>query len=127
MILFLDDNPQRAVLAYNRMSVKDRSNTIWCQTAEEAIQTVWDYRDRLTKVSLDHDLGGQQYMNTKREDCGMEIIRFLEKKARKEPEEFKKLEGTLFVIHSWNTHAAPIMQDRLSNLGLNSVWIPFGM
>lgn len=127
MLLFLDDDPKRAVLAYNRMPVKDRGETIWCQTAAEAIQTVWDYRDNLTKVSLDHDLGGQQYVNTKREDCGMEIVRFLEKKAHKEPEEFKKLEGTLFVIHSWNTHAAPIMQDRLSKIGLNSVWIPFGM
>ncbi len=127
MILFLDDNAQRAVLAYNRMSVEDRSNTIWCTTAKEAIQTVWDYRDNLTKVSLDHDLEGQQYMNTKREDSGMEVVRFLEKKARKEPKEFKKLEGTLFIIHSWNLHAAPIMQKRLSNLGLNSVWIPFGM
>ena len=127
MILFLDDDAQRAVLAYNRMSIEDRSNTIWCTTAKEAIQTAWDYRDRLTKVSLDHDLEGQQYMNTKREDCGMEVVRFLEKKHRLEPEEFKKLKETLFIIHSWNFHAAPIMQERLSNLGLNSVWIPFGM
>ena len=127
MILFLDDNAQRAVLAYNRMSVEDRSNTIWCRTSKEAIQTVWDYRNVLTRVSLDHDLEGQQYMNTKREDSGMEVIRFLEKKARKEPEEFKKLEDTLFIIHSWNSHAAPIMRERLSNLGLNSVWIPYGM
>jgi len=56
----------------------------------------------------------------------MEIVRFLENKARKEPEEFKKLKGTLFIIHSWNFHAAPRMQERLSNIGLNSVWIPFG-
>lgn len=127
MLLFLDDEPQRAVLAYNRMSVEDRNNTIWCRTAEEAMLTIWDYRDVLKKVSLDHDLGGQEYMNTKREDCGMAIVRFLEKKAHKEPEEFKKLEDTLFVIHSWNNHAAPIMQDRLSKIGLNTVWIPFGL
>ena len=127
MILFLDDAPERAVLAYNRMSVADRNDTMWCQTAAEAIEAIWSYRDVLKKVSLDHDLGGQEYMNTKREDSGMEIVRVLEKKAHKEPEEFKKLENTLFIIHSWNNHAAPIMQDRLSKLGLTAVWVPFGM
>ena len=126
MILFLDDEPQRAVLAYNRMSVADRNDTMWCTTAEEAIEAIWSYRDVLKKVSLDHDLEGQEYMNTKREDCGMEVVRVLEKKAHKEPEEFKKLENTLFIIHSWNSHAAPIMQDRLSKLGLTAVWVPFG-
>ena len=127
MILFLDDAPERAVLAYNRMSVADRNDTMWCKTAEEAIEAIWSYRDVLTKVSLDHDLDGQEYMNTKREDCGMEIVRFLEKKAHKEPVEFKKLENTLFTIHSWNNHSAPIMQRRLSDIGLTAVWVPFGM
>ena len=127
MILFVEHEPQRAVLAFNRMTVEDRNNTMWCQTAAEAIEAIWSYRDVLTKVSLDHDLGGREYTNTKREDCGMEIVRFLEKKSHKEPVEFKKLESILFVIHSWNDHAGPIMQRRLSNIGLNAVYIPFGM
>jgi hypothetical protein len=127
MILFLDDSSARAVLAYNRMPVAERDNTIWCKSAEEAITTLWDYRDTLTKVYLDHDLGGEQYVNTKREDCGMEVVRYLEGMAHKHPEEFNELKDVKVVVHSWNTHAGPIMQDRLSKLGLKVVWTPFGM
>ena len=127
MILFLDDDPQRAVLAYNRMPKGDRENTIWCTTAEETIITLWDYRDQLTTVRLDHDLGGEEYVNTKREDCGMEVVRYLEKMSRDKPEEFEKLKQARFTVHSWNTHAAPIMVDRLSKIGLDVDYVPFGM
>jgi len=127
VILFLDDNPQRAVLAYNRMPETDRGETIWCQTAQEAIITLWDYRDRLDKVYLDHDLGGRQYVNTKREDCGMEIVRYLEKMSNDHPDEFAKLKDTEFVVHSWNGHAGPLMTERLLKLGLDVKYIPFGM
>ena len=127
MILFLDDSPERAVLAYERMPEADRPKTIWCMTAEEAIITLWDYRDQLTSVRLDHDLGGQEYVNTKREDCGMEVVRYLERMHHDKPEEFEKLKAAKFVIHSWNNHAGPIMVDRLSKLGLDVEYKPFGM
>ena len=127
MILFLDDNPQRAVLAHERMPVADRERTIWCQTAEEAILTLWEYRDRLDAVHLDHDLGGEEYVNTKREDCGMEVVRYLEKMSRDKPEEFEKLQAAKFVVHSWNSHAGPIMVERLLAIGLDVEYKPFGM
>jgi len=127
VILFLDDNAQQAVLAYNRMSEEDRGNTIWCQTAEETTITLWDYRDQLSRVHLDHDLGGKQYVNTKREDCGMEVIRFLEKMSNDTPDEFDKLKETEFIIHTWNGHAGPQMVERLQKLGLNVAYVPFGM
>ena len=127
MILFLDDSAHRAVLAYERMSVADREQTVWCQTAEEAIITLWDYRDRLDAVHLDHDLGGQEYVNTKREDCGMEVIRSLEKMSRDKPEEFEKLKRAKFTVHSWNGYAAPIMVERLIKIGLDVEYCPFGM
>jgi len=127
MILFLDDDPQRAVMMYNRMTVEQKEKTIWCKTAEEAIVTLWDYRHRLDMVFLDHDLGGEQYVNTKREDCGMEVIRYLEKMNHKHPEEFENLNSTEFVVHTWNAHAGPIMVDRLKKIGLRVTYKPFGM
>ncbi len=127
MILFLDDSPERAAIAYSRMVEKERSKVIWCMTAEEAIITVWDYRKVLEKVMLDHDLGGKTYVHTSRDDCGMEIVRFLENKARTEPEEFENLKKAQFIVHTWNEYAGPVMVERLKKLGLKTVHIPFGM
>lgn len=127
MILFLDDNPNRAVITHRRMTESERNRVIWCKTVEEAICTLWDYRERLERVMLDHDLGGQQYVNTKREDCGMEVIRYLERLSRKEPKEFDKLKAARFVVHSWNDHAGPQMVERLRKIGLTAYYNPFDL
>jgi hypothetical protein len=127
VILFLDKEPSRAVLAFNRMNKADRENTIWCRTAEEAMCTLWDYRRVLEKAFLEHDLGDVSYMNTGSPECGMEIVRFLEKKARKEPTEFEHLRKVKVTVHTWNEHAGPIMVDRLRKIGLSAELKPFGM
>ncbi len=127
MILFLDKEPNRAVLAFNRMNEADQSKTIWCRTAEEAILTLWDYRHVLETAFLEHDLEDMSYMNTSSPRCGMEIVRFLEQKAAKEPAEFEHLKKVRIVIHSWNEYASPIMVDRLQKIGMKVDWIPFGM
>ena len=124
MILFLDDDPNRAALAYQRMNEEDRNNTIWCQTAEEAIYTLKDYKEVLTQVYLDHDLGGQTYVHSAREDCGMEVIRFIEKLSA---EDLAYFNGTKFVVHTWNESAGPKMVERLHKLGLGAEYKPFGM
>lgn len=124
--LFLDDDPNRAAIAYQRMTKEDREATIWCQTVEEAIITLWDYRDTLTVVSLDHDLNGETYMNVANPLCGMEVVRWLEEKAVKEPAEFDKFKKMEFTIHSWNEYAAPKMFNRLTDLGLKVKYRPFG-
>jgi len=127
MILFLDDNPNRAAVAYQRMLPSVRDRVIWCQTAEEAIKTLEDYRTVLELVMLDHDLGGEEFVNSKREDCGMEIIRFLEKYSHQEPEKFETFIDIKFIIHSWNKPAGLIMGERLQKLGIKYVkYQPFG-
>jgi hypothetical protein len=127
MILFLDGEPNRAVLAFNRMNETDQGNTIWCRTVQEAVLTFWDYRHVLEKAFLEHDLGDVSYANTGSPECGMEIVRFLEKKAKKEPEEFKHLRKVKITVHTWNEHAGPIMVDRLRKIGLSVELKPFGM
>lgn len=127
MLLFLDDDPRRAAVAYQRMSDSERERTIWCKTVEETIVTLRDYKDSLEVVMLDHDLGGQTYVNSKREDCGMEVIRYLEKCKRETPEEFKAFVDVNFVVHTYNTYAGHRMVERLQKLGIKRVvYQPFG-
>ena len=126
MILFVDPNARRAVLAFQRMNPEDRENTIWAKTYLEAQTTLFNYRTELTRVHLEHDLGEQSYQNTASEESGMEIVRYLERLAEHSYPEFKPLLGVRFIIHSYNEHASPIMVERLTNIGLDAEWVPFG-
>ena len=123
MILFLDDSPERAALAHQRMTPEDRNKTIWCKAADEAISVLKDYAEVLEKVCLDHDLGGQQFQNSYAKNCGMEVIRYLESLG---PEEKAKLDKVDFIVHSWNPGAAKEMAIRIFELGLKVIYRPFG-
>lgn len=132
MILFLDDSPERAAIAYERATPERRSHTIWCQTAEEAIVTLRDYE--LEEAHLDHDLGGTQYQDSRAENSGMEVVRWLEKLAEPVTKRhkkclsipFDKFQKTQFTVHSHNIPAARQMVERLRAIGLNVKFIPFG-
>lgn len=122
VILFLDDDPARAALAYKRLPAKVRDNVFWTQTVEETIDILKNYAERLFSVHLDHDLGGDHYVHSAREDCGMEVVRWLEK------QDPKKFEGCTFVLHSWNIPASIKMTERLKKAGYRRVQrVPFGM
>jgi hypothetical protein len=127
VILFLDPDPKRAVLAFQRMTEEDRSNTIWCKTVLEAQTTLWNYRHELTRVHLEHDLGEQPYANTRSEDCGMELVRYLERLSVHHGDVFPAYKKMEFIIHTWNDHAGPIMVERLRKIGLKVELKPFGM
>jgi hypothetical protein len=127
VILFLDPDPKRAVLAFQRMNEEDQKNTIWCKTYLEAQTTLWNYRDLLTRVHLEHDLGEHAYMNTRSEESGMEIVRYLEMLSKHYVPEFQAYKKIEFVVHTHNEHAGPIMVERLLKIGLNVKLVPFGM
>jgi hypothetical protein len=120
IILFLDDDPARAALAHQRMPERYRQNTFWAQTTEEAIYILRDYASRLMSAHLDHDLGGEQFVHSSREDCGMEVVRWLE---RQDP---KLYDGCVFVIHTWNIPAGIKMAERLQAAGYKVHRRPFG-
>ena len=125
MILFMDDDPARAALAYQRMKPEDRDRTIWCRTAKEAIITLKDYKNSLTAVMLDHDLEGESFVNSKRDDCGMEVVRVLEKMNKENS--LENLTKVKFIVHTWNIEAGLIMEKRLREIGLKVIFIPFGL
>ena len=68
-ILFLDDDPHRAEIFLEWYPA-----AVWVQTSEECIAgwpSAWD------EVHLDHDLGGETFVDPNRSDCGMEVVRWL--------------------------------------------------
>ena len=125
MILFLDDDQNRAAVAYNRMVPEKRNVTIWCKTSFEAISVLDDddYVTKLTEVHLDHDLGGKHFQDPTEENCGMEVIRFIEKSEETNPGRYKHIS---FTIHSFNFDAGKEMCSRLMDLSIEVKYIPFG-
>jgi hypothetical protein len=109
------------------MNEEDQGSTIWCKTVLEAQTTLWNYRDELTKVYLEHDLGDEPYMNTRSEESGMELVRYLENLYKHYQPEFQAFKKMKITIHTWNDHAGPIMTERLRKIGLDVELIPFGM
>lgn len=71
-------------------------------------------------IFLDHDLGGETFVSSQREDCGMEVVRHLEKN----PDLVNS--RTLIVVHSLNIHAGLEMVSKLLNAGFyNTFYVPF--
>ena len=126
IILFLDDDPLRAALAYERWEESRRDRVVWTTTAEETIKVIKEYKGYIEEISLDHDLGGEHWANSEREDCGMEVVRFLERLEVEEPLKFAQYKEVFFVIHSWNLPANFEATSRLSALGFKVKSQPFG-
>lgn len=111
-ILFLDDDLTRSEAFMAR-----HPEARWVQTAAECIDLLagpWD------EVHLDHDLGGERFVDHQREDCGMEVVRWLCDGPR------PHLKPTLFVVHTHNPDAACVMSFHLETMGYDVVQCPFG-
>ncbi len=112
-LLFLDDDPARA-----QIFLADNPAAIWVQTVVECLEQLernWD------EVHLDHDLGGERYVDLGREDCGMEVVRWLCLEPR------PHLIATRFFIHSHNANAAAIMVAQMRVAGYRVEFRPFGV
>jgi hypothetical protein len=110
-VLFLDDDEERAA----RLR-KVCPEAVWVQTAEECIECLsedWDV------IRLDHDLGGEIFVNSDRADCGMEVVRYL---VENHP---NHLQDTVFIVHTHNQAAAEAMVNALSTAGYDCTHFPF--
>ncbi len=101
-ILFLDDNPDRIIAAKESYGDDVKIVTTVRDCLRELSFHDWDI------VSLDHDLGGKEFVDPDSEFCGMEVIRYLEKTSWPKRRQFPD-----FVIHSSNFFAAELMKTRL--------------
>lgn len=108
--LFLDDNPERCKAFKSAVPFADVVNT----TAEciGALQTEGEWN----LVFLDHDLGGEVYVDSNREDTGMEVVRWI---IKNEPI-IRKI-----IIHTHNGPAAQTMVASLREAKYDVTYVPF--
>ena len=118
LILFLDDSERRVQVATDFFEGKQFEGVILCvaMNAHVAIEYLRLAEEPWDLVMLDHDLGEQVYQNSDEENCGMEVVRYIE---RTRPE-VKKI-----VVHSWNVPAGREMQIRLQQAGYDTAYQPF--
>jgi len=113
-ILFLDDDPKRT------KAFRSQCPKATCvETADACLQKLreqqWDV------IFLDHDLNGEHYVNSGRNDCGMEVVRNLVSNP------CHSISGTTVVVHSYNLAASIEMANRLNQAGYEGCRLPFGL
>ena len=112
-ILFLDDDAARAATFLERVP-----EAVWVETVSACLEKLAESWD---EVHLDHDLGGEIFVEVARDDCGMEVVR------RLCLEPYPHLKSAKFVVHSHNHLAATVMVLNLSAAGYAAVLRPFGL
>ncbi|NGX44890.1 MAG: hypothetical protein K940chlam2_00030 [Chlamydiae bacterium] len=105
-VLFLDDSTERIERAYEHF---DNDDLVVAVSAPSAINEL--SKGAFDLVMLDHDLGGETWVESDREDCGMEVVRWIVRNLPKI--------GRV-VVHSWNTVAAPVMVEELMKAGYDA-------
>ena len=120
IIVFVDNDSQRAALQFQRMTPVDQSRTFWVKTVPEALDMLENYRERLDVVSMEYDLNDLEYNHPSREDCGLELVRWLERRSS------DSYSHVRFIIHTWNSSAGMKMANRLRAHGYNVILKPFG-
>ena len=84
------------------------------KTAKECIELLEN--NGCDRLFLDHDLGGEIYVDTNYQNTGSEVVRWIE---------INKPEIKEIVVHSYNSSAALMMMNALLKSGYNAQRIPF--
>jgi hypothetical protein len=108
----MDDDPARGA-----SFLAEYPDAVWVRTAEDWIAHLaepWD------EVHLDHDLGGDVFVDCERDDCEMAIVRWLCVQPR------AHLVKTRFFVHTYNLNAACLMVLHLEVMGYEVQVRPFG-
>jgi hypothetical protein len=112
-IFILEDDPNR--IAYFRMNLIGHDLTICTDVyaAKKEWQPPYDI------VSLDHDLGGQVYVDSAMENTGMGFVRWLTALDVESP-------VGRYYVHSYNPVGADKMHQELRKFHKHVARVPFG-
>lgn len=96
----------------------ENPQAVWVQTVVECIDQLKEFWH---EVHLDHDLGGQTFVDVNETDCGMEVIRWLCREPR------EHLRAARFFVHTHNTIAGMLMVLQMRASGYSAEFRPFGI
>lgn len=113
-VLFLDDDHRR-IATFREQVMRNEFELTVVETAHECIQALSNRQFDL--VLLDHDLGGETFVDSSREDTGMEVVRWIGAKG---------LPAGAFIVHTMNPVAATTMYFQLQQWGHRVEQAPFG-
>lgn len=113
-ILFLDDDHRR-IATFRELIEGVECDLMIVETADTCIASL--AAGSFDVVLLDHDLGGEIYCNSAREDCGMEVVRWLSA---------NRAEHGAFIVHTHNEVAGAAMYIALSSMGYPVTYVMFG-
>lgn len=108
-MIVLEDDDRR--IAFLKRAVCD--NVTVTRTVPECIECLRGSEGHY--LSLDHDLGGEEFVDSARKDCGMEVIRWLAKQREENPDALDWLHT--IVCHSHNVEAREAMVAALHAAG----------
>lgn len=115
-MLFLDDRTKRIHSALRQFS--EKFSVSICCNVKECLREL--SREDFDEVRLDHDLRGVDFEDPDSPECGMEVVRYLEKTGWP-PNKPKPI----FRVHSSNLFAAYLMITRLQKLGMTAFYERF--
>lgn len=107
-ILFLDDDDNRWLIFKGHFG-NSNINLVRASTAKECISHLQSNDYKWDFIFLDHDLGGQVYVDTWNDNTGSEVARWI-------VENYSESEATV-IVHSFNPDGAVNMTKLLSQSG----------
>jgi len=118
-ILFLDDSKSRITkfeYEFYTRKMNEKNSLDVVETSADCIKKLQekDY----DVILLDHDLGGEVFVDSSREDTGAEVVRWII--SNKKPESIKQI-----FVHSHNEPARLQMVKSLKASGFQSIEAPF--
>jgi len=114
-VLFLDDSHTRWKTFRSLHPQADRVETAHAavRALERSVVLVRPFH----AVCLDHDLGGEHFVDSSRRDCGMEVVRYMVK--------MRPPVGHV-IVHTNFAEAGKTMRHMLRAAGYDVVYWPFG-
>jgi len=118
-ILLLEDDYNRVEQFRKRVDELNerniaKSELVHVETAKDCIEKLEN--DTFNLILLDHDLGGEVYVDTNSDNTGSEVARWI----NKNPE---KMNGVFIITHTFNPAGAKNIVDLIPNcLYVPAIW-----